>query len=53
MLFCDKFDLRLILGKSIEECVRAGHYCASEVIRRSGCTFPSENKFKWSDESIH
>jgi adenosine kinase len=51
--FAGGFMAGLILGKPIEECVRAGHYCASEVIRRSGCTFPRENKFVWSDQTIH
>jgi len=46
--FAGGFVAGLILGKSLEESVKAGHYCAWEVIQRSGCTFPSTNKFQWT-----
>eukprot|EP01041_Mallomonas_annulata_P001569 gene1569-3036_t len=36
---------QLILGKSIEDCVRAGHYAARVIIQRSGCTFPKQCDF--------
>lgn len=34
-------------GKSIEQSVKAGHYAASEVIRRSGCTLPEKPEFSF------
>jgi len=34
--FVGGFLSRFVQGKSIEECVAAGHYCAWECIRRSG-----------------
>ncbi|KXS16296.1 adenosine kinase-like protein [Gonapodya prolifera JEL478] len=40
--FAAGFLAKLVLGKSIDECVEAGHYVASEVIQRSGVVFPSE-----------
>ena len=37
--------LIVALEKELAECVRAGHYCASVIIQRSGCTFPKECEF--------
>jgi len=34
-------------GKSIEQSIKAGHYAASEVIRRSGCTLPAKPAFSF------
>jgi len=34
-------------NKSIEQCVKGGHYAASEVIRRSGCTLPAKPTFSF------
>jgi adenosine kinase len=38
--FVGGFVSRLALGKSLADCVKAGHWAAQVVIRRSGCTFP-------------
>lgn len=38
--FVGGFMSQLMQGKGIEECVRAGHFGAREIIQRSGCTFP-------------
>ncbi len=43
--FVGGFLSQLALDKSIETCVKCGNYCASEIIRRSGCTFPETNSF--------
>jgi len=43
--FVGGFLSRFIQGKSIEECVAAGHYCAAECIRRSGATYPAKSSF--------
>jgi len=40
--FVGGFLSQLLLGKSISECVRAGHFAARTIIQRSGCTFPKE-----------
>jgi adenosine kinase len=40
--FVGGFLAQLALGKSISECVRAGHFAARTIIQRSGCTFPKE-----------
>jgi len=45
--FVGGFLSRFVQGKSIEECVAAGHYCAKEVIMRSGCTFPPKPTFTY------
>jgi adenosine kinase len=36
-----------VLGKSLEQSIKAGHYAASEVIRRSGCTLPEKPVFSF------
>ncbi len=43
--FVGGFLSRLVLGKSIEECVKAGNYAANVIIQRSGCTFPEKPSF--------
>jgi len=43
--FVGGFIAQLALEKSLDECVRAGHYCSSVIIQRSGCTFPKECEF--------
>jgi adenosine kinase len=40
--FVGGFLSQLVQGKSVDECVRAGHYAARVIIQRSGCTFPKE-----------
>lgn len=32
----------LAMGKSVDECVSAGLYCAFEVLQRLGCQFPDK-----------
>jgi len=43
--FVGGFLSRYVQGKSLEICVAAGHYCALECIKRSGCTFPPKPTF--------
>jgi len=38
--FVGGFLSRYVQGKSLDECIAAGHYCAYECIRRSGATYP-------------
>jgi len=45
--FVGGFLSRFVQGKSVDECVSAGHYCAWECIRRSGCTFPPKPSFSY------
>lgn len=35
----------LALGKTHEEAIQAGAYCAFECIQQSGCTFPDKPTF--------
>ncbi|XP_053548123.1 adenosine kinase isoform X1 [Bombina bombina] len=44
--FVGGFLSQLVSDKPLEECIRAGHYSANVVIRRSGCTFPEKPDFK-------
>eukprot|EP00296_Roombia_truncata_P007927 JP446386.1.p2 GENE.JP446386.1~~JP446386.1.p2 ORF type:complete len:345 (+),score=163.13 JP446386.1:41-1075(+) len=44
--FVGGFLAQLVLGKSIEEAVRCGHYASSVIIRRSGCTYPETHSFQ-------
>ncbi len=37
---------QLILGKDTEASVKAGNWAANVIIKRSGCTFPTECEFK-------
>lgn len=43
--FVGGFLSRLVTGKDLAECVRAGHFAARTIIQRSGCTFPKECNF--------
>jgi len=43
--FVGGFLSRFVLDKPLEECIAAGNYCASEVIKRSGCSFPPKMAF--------
>jgi len=43
--FVGGFLSRFVQNKSIPECVTAGHYCACECIKQSGCTFPPKPNF--------
>ena len=40
--FVGGFLAQILLNKSLEEAVRAGHFAARTIIQRSGCTFPKE-----------
>ena len=42
--FVGGFLSQLVRGKSLSESIKYGHYAASEVIKRSGCTLPKEPK---------
>jgi adenosine kinase len=46
--FVGGFLSQLVCGKELAECVRAGNYCASTIIQRSGCTFPDKPEFLWA-----
>lgn len=43
--FVGGFLSELVLEKSLEDCIRAGHYAAHVIIRRVGCTFPEKPDF--------
>ncbi|XP_076980982.1 adenosine kinase isoform X2 [Tamandua tetradactyla] len=43
--FVGGFLSQLVSEKPLNECIRAGHYAASIIIRRSGCTFPEKPDF--------
>ncbi|XP_004846377.1 adenosine kinase isoform X3 [Heterocephalus glaber] len=43
--FVGGFLSQLVFDKPLTECIRAGHYAASVIIRRSGCTFPEKPDF--------
>lgn len=40
------FLSQLVYERPLTECIRAGHYAASVIIKRSGCTFPEKPDFK-------
>lgn len=44
------FLSQLALGRTIEESMQGGNYAANVVIKRSGCTFPSNPDFKLRSE---
>ncbi|XP_060238073.1 adenosine kinase isoform X4 [Meriones unguiculatus] len=44
--FVGGFLSQLVSDKPLTECIRAGHYAASVIIRRSGCTFPEKPDFR-------
>jgi len=46
--FVGGFLSRFVQQKSLEECVAAGHYCAYECIRRSGCSYPPKPNFTFT-----
>ncbi|XP_006887573.1 PREDICTED: adenosine kinase isoform X3 [Elephantulus edwardii] len=43
--FVGGFLSQLVSDKPLTECIRAGHYAASVIIRRAGCTFPEKPAF--------
>lgn len=43
--FVGGFLSQLVADKPLAEGIRAGHYAASVVIRRTGCTFPEKPDF--------
>eukprot|EP00128_Syssomonas_multiformis_P012371 Colp12_sorted_trinity150504_noHs@19494 len=43
--FVGGFFSQYLLGKDVAECVRAGHYAASEIIQQSGCAMPNPPQF--------
>ncbi|GMR47907.1 hypothetical protein PMAYCL1PPCAC_18102, partial [Pristionchus mayeri] len=43
--FVGGFLSQFIQGKGDIECVKAGNYAASEIIKQHGCTFPPQCKF--------
>lgn len=45
--FAGGFLSMLALDKDLETQVRCGIHLSSQVIQRSGCTFPSENTFSF------
>jgi adenosine kinase len=46
--FVGGFLSRFVQQKSLEEAIAAGHYCACECIKRSGCTFPPTPSFTFT-----
>ncbi|KAL7877902.1 hypothetical protein SRHO_G00045450 [Serrasalmus rhombeus] len=43
--FVGGFLSELVQDKSLEQCIRAGHYAANVIIRHAGCTFPEKPDF--------
>jgi len=43
--FVGGFLSQFVQGRSLADCVKAGHYCAWECIRRSGATYPEKVNF--------
>ncbi|XP_017552039.1 adenosine kinase isoform X3 [Pygocentrus nattereri] len=43
--FVGGFLSELVQDKSLEQCIRAGHYAANVIIRQAGCTFPEKPDF--------
>uniref|UniRef100_A0A8B9X6D1 Adenosine kinase n=1 Tax=Bos mutus grunniens TaxID=30521 RepID=A0A8B9X6D1_BOSMU len=43
--FVGGFLSQLVSDKPLTECICAGHYAASVIIRRTGCTFPEKPDF--------
>lgn len=43
--FVGGFLSQLIYDKPLTECIRAGHYAASIVIKQNGCTLPAKSHF--------
>jgi len=46
--FVGGFLAGLVQGKSEEQCIRAGHYAACEVIKRNGCSLPDKPNFAFN-----
>lgn len=44
--FAGGFLSRYVKGKKLEECMAAGHWAASEIIKDRGCQIPYEKTFK-------
>jgi len=44
--FVGGFLSQYVQEKPLDVCIAAGHYCASEVIKRSGATYPDTPNFK-------
>ncbi|XP_048195052.1 adenosine kinase isoform X1 [Perognathus longimembris pacificus] len=44
--FVGGFLSQLVSDKPLTECIRAGHYAASVIIRQTGCTFPEKPDFR-------
>ncbi|KAM6442159.1 adenosine kinase isoform 1-T1 [Liasis olivaceus] len=44
--FVGGFLSQLVYDRPLTECIRGGHYAASVIIKRSGCTFPEKPEFK-------
>ena len=44
--FVGGFLSQLVQGKSIEDCVRAGHYAARHIIQVSGCVLKGKPDFQ-------
>ncbi|KAF6107347.1 adenosine kinase [Phyllostomus discolor] len=43
--FVGGFLSQLVSEKPLTECIRAGHYAANVIIKRTGCTFPEKPDF--------
>lgn len=43
--FVGGFLSQLVYDRPMVECIRAGHYAASVIVKRSGCTFPEKPDF--------
>lgn len=47
--FVGGFLSQLVAGKSVDECVRAGHYAGGVIVQQGGCTFPAKPYgFAWN-----
>eukprot|EP00898_Chlorokybus_atmophyticus_P006026 jgi/Chlat1/6424/Chrsp45S00463 len=46
--FVGGFLSQVMLWKDVAACMRAGHYAANVVVRRSGCTFPEHPNLLWT-----
>jgi len=44
--FVGGFLSQFVQGKSIDVCVKAGCYAASEILKQDGCSFPEKPSFK-------
>lgn len=45
--FVGGFLSQLVVGKALDECIRAANYAANIVIQRSGCSLPVQPDFIW------